>query len=184
MDFPVLETERLRLRMPTRSDASDLFRYFSLDEVTRYYDLDSFTEIRQAEELIYTWSERYAHREGIRWGIVLKPSPGRVIGTCGYHNWAKAHRKAEIGFELAPEYWRRGLMTEALEAIVGYGFSRMALNRIEAYIDPDNFASRRLLENAGFSEEGYLRDCFFEKGRFADAVLFALIRRDYVEVHP
>lgn len=176
--FPELETERLLLRQLREGDARHLFQYFSLDEVTEYYDLDSFKEIEQAESLIRSWNQRWENGEGIRWGITLK-TEDRVIGTCGFHNWIKEHSKAEVGYELTPEYWRKGIMTEAIEEIVRFGFKELGLNRIEAFIDPENISSRKLLEKTGLQEEGLLRECFFEKNRFVDAVIFAILKREY-----
>lgn len=100
--FPVLHTERFILRQLKQEDARVLFQYFSLDEVTEFYDLESFKKLVQAEQLIDRWNERFVNDEGIRWAITLK-SEDRVIGTCGFHNWMKEHDKAEIGYELAPE---------------------------------------------------------------------------------
>jgi [ribosomal protein S5]-alanine N-acetyltransferase len=176
--FPLLETERLVLRQLKTEDSKDLFHYFSKDEVTKYYDLESFVEIGQAEELINTWNNRYQEQNGIRWGITIK-SEDRVIGTCGFHNWSKEHYKAEIGYELTPEYWRQGIMTEVLKELVQYGFKVLELNRIEAFIDPDNISSKKLLEKVGLHEEGYLKDYFYEKNKFVDAVIFAILKRGY-----
>ncbi|QHW34948.1 GNAT family N-acetyltransferase [Paenibacillus rhizovicinus] len=170
-------TERLVLRQLKLGDAPELFAYFAKDEVTEYYDLDSFTEQQQAASLIQRWNERFDRQDGIRWGIALK-SEDRIIGTCGFHSWTKEHAKAEIGYELSPAYWQQGIMSEALGSVIPYGFESMGLNRIEAFIDPDNISSRKLLEKAGLREEGLLRDYFYEKGRFVDAVLFARLKRD------
>ncbi|GIP31686.1 GNAT family N-acetyltransferase [Paenibacillus sp. J2TS4] len=177
--FPVLETERLLLRQLTVKDSSDLFHYFSKDEVTRYYDLESFVEVEQAEKLIDKWNDNFQQELGIRWAITLKKE-NRVIGTCGFHNWFKEHYKAEIGYELTPEYWRQGIMTEVLKAVLDYGFKELELNRIEAFIDPDNISSRKLLEKSGLREEGFLKECFYEKNQFVDAVLFAVLKREYL----
>lgn len=176
--FPLLETERLVLRQLKTEDSKDLFHYFSKDEVTKYYDLECFDVIGQAEELIKTWNNRYQEQKGIRWGITIK-SEDRVIGTCGFHNWSTEHYKAEIGYELTPEYWRQGIMTEVLNEIVQYGFKALGLNRIEAFIDPDNISSKKLLEKAGLQEEGYLKDYFYEKNKFVNAVIFAILKREY-----
>lgn len=75
--FPVLETDRLVLRKITPEDSSDLFHYFSSDEVTKFYDVESFTNVKQAEELIDRWQQRFEKNLGIRWGITLK-SESRV----------------------------------------------------------------------------------------------------------
>jgi ribosomal-protein-alanine N-acetyltransferase len=179
--FPQLETERLILRKLKPEDSRDLFHYFSKDEVTKYYDLESFVEVRQAEELIDNWNNRFEELKGIRWAITIR-SEERVIGTCGFHNWSKEHFKVEIGYELAPEYWRQGIMTEVLNEIIQYGFIDLGLNRIEALIDPDNISSRKLLEKVGLHEEGYLKDYFYEKNQFVDAVIFAILKKEYKKI--
>jgi ribosomal-protein-alanine N-acetyltransferase len=176
--FPTLETERLILRQLRIEDSFDVFNYFSKDEVTEFYDLDSFIEQKQAEQLINNWNDRFLKSEGIRWGITRK-NEDRIIGTCGFHNWSKEHFKSEIGYELAPEFWHQGIMFEALKAIIKYGFEELEINRIEAFIDPGNISSRKLLNKSGLIEEGTLRDYFLEKNRFVDAVILSIIKKQY-----
>lgn len=175
MDFPILETERLILRPLRIEDAADLFEYFSKDEVTEFYDVDSFTDIKQAEKLIMNWKDKFNNSLAIRWGITLR-TEDRVIGTCGFHRWEKKHFKAEIGYELSPENWRHGYMSEVLNAVTRYGFEVLELNRIEALIHRGNAGSKRVLERAGFHEEGLLREYFYEKQRFVDAVIFSKLK--------
>jgi len=177
-DFPILETERLILRQLRLDDTVDLYNYFSKDEVTEFYDLDSFSELKQAEDLIKIWKERFNNLQGFRWGITLK-TEDQIIGTCGFHKWSMKHFKAEIGYELTPKYWRKGLMTEVLGSVISYGFEELELNRIEAVIHRDNISSRKLLEKSGLNEEGSLKDYFFEKKRFVDAVIFSILKKDY-----
>ncbi|WP_028595341.1 GNAT family N-acetyltransferase [Paenibacillus assamensis] len=176
-NFPTLETERLILGELRSEDAVDVFHYFSKDEVTQFYDLESFTEVKQAENLITNWNNRYNNQQGIRWGIVLKTEK-RVIGTCGYHNWSSIHYRAEIGYELSPEYWRQGIMFEALSRVISYGFEELELNRIGALVYPHNIGSRNLLISSGFSEEGILKDYYLKKDRFVDAVIFSTINKN------
>lgn len=177
--FPVLETERLVLRQLSQGDARDIFHYFSLDEVTKFYDLESFTYINQAEELISRWSQRFDRNLGVRWGITLRSENG-IIGTCGFHDWRKNHQKAEIGYELTPEYWRNGIMTEAIQKVIDYGFNNLGLNRIEAFVEPENIRSRKVLEKKGFKEEGTLEENFYWRNQFVDVVLYALIKKRYL----
>ncbi len=176
--FPKLETTRLILRQLHSSDAPAIFHYFSKDEVMKYYDLETFTELEQAENIISLFNERFLAKQGIRWGITHK-ADDVVIGTCGYHNVNKEHSKAEIGYELSPEYWQQGIMSEAIQAIVAFGFSQWNLNRIEAFINPENEGSRKLLTKMGLREEGFLKEYFFEKGCFVDAVIFAILRSEF-----
>ncbi|MFF2753754.1 GNAT family N-acetyltransferase [Psychrobacillus sp. NPDC058041] len=177
-NFPHIETERFLLRPIEVKDADAVFHYFSKDEVTKYYDLDTFTNVDEAIQLIENWQKRFANNEGIRWGIATK-NENKIIGSCGYHNWEKEHFKAEVGFEVTPEYWQQGVMTEILPLVMQYGFEEMGLYRIEALYDPENTASKKTLEKAGFIYEGTLRKSSFEKGRFCDAEICSILKEEY-----
>ncbi|WP_409290283.1 GNAT family N-acetyltransferase [Peribacillus sp. SCS-37] len=176
--FPKMGTNRFLLRKIEQKDAPQLFHYFSKDEVTKYYDLDTFTNLSQAEELIASWGERFDQKIGIRWGIADKKT-NKIIGSVGFHNWVKEHYKAELGFEVTPEYWRQGVMTEVLPFILSYGFNEMGLHRIEAMYDPENTASKATLFKQGFTFEGILRQASFEKGRFCDAAVCSLLKSEW-----
>ncbi|HCA08804.1 GNAT family protein [Chryseobacterium sp.] len=174
MIYPVLETERLLLRQLAPHDAEDLFEYFSLDEVMEYYDLAPFKTLEDAQNIITYFNNEFEKGKGFRWALELK-SEKKVIGTCGYHNWYPEHFRAEIGYELNPKYWKKSYMKEAILPILIYGFESMRLHRIDAFTDPANIASEKLLHSLNFKDEGILRDYFFEKGKFVDAKIFGLI---------
>ncbi|WP_409251762.1 GNAT family N-acetyltransferase [Bacillus sp. SCS-153A] len=176
--FPVLETDRLILREITMKDSGALYENFSDDRVTEYYDLETFTEISQAETLIEKLTSGFRAQNQIRWAVTLK-GDGTLIGTCGFHAIEKEHYKVETGYELNPGYWGKGLMNEALEAIFKFAFNDMGVNRIEAFYDPENDRSRKALEKCGFIYEGTQRKRFFEKGKFVDASLSSLLKEDY-----
>lgn len=178
-NLPKLETARLLLRPLVLDDALQIFHNFSQDSVTEFYDLHTFTKIEEAIELINIWNQRTASGEGLRWAIAFKERPDLLIGTCGFHNFSQENNRAEIGYELSPKEWGKGLMTEAIQCIVAYGFETLKLHRIEAFIDPLNHASRALLQKNGMKTEGVLRDYFFEKGRFVDAEMLAILESDF-----
>lgn len=177
-DFPVLETRRFLLREVERSDAADLFAVFADDEVTRFYNLPTFTSLDQAEQLISRMRQRFATQRAIRWAIARK-ADGRVLGTCGYTEWWPYFYKASVGYELGRPYWRQGVMSEVLSEILAFGFKKMDLNRVEALIMPGNVASERLVEKLGFVREGLLREYGYWEGKFHDLEIFAILRRDY-----
>lgn len=178
--FPHLETEKYVLRRLKVTDAKSLYNYFSKDAVTKYYDLEPFQAPQQAVELIESLLFRYEAKQQIRWGITLK-NQGDIIGTCGLHAIEKEHAKAELGYDLHPNYWGKGVMTEVIARIVDFGFEEMKLNRIEALYNPINHASRRVLEKNGFKIEGILRKRFHKKGEYSDAAISAIIREDKKE---
>lgn len=175
--FPLLESERLILRQLEAGDADSMFDYFSREKVVEYYDVERFTSRDEAVEMIEGLLYRYEARKQIRWGIVLR-GEDKIIGTCGFHALEKMHLKAEVGYELHSDYWGKGIMTEAIQTIVAFGFAEMDLNRIEAFYNPLNLASKKVLENCGFSFEGILRKRFLLKGKFEDVALSAILKED------
>ncbi|MBY0124358.1 GNAT family N-acetyltransferase [Bacillus sp. S/N-304-OC-R1] len=176
-EFPQLETKRITLRKLQLNDAPSMFDYFSKDEVTKYYDLETFTSIKQAEDLIERLLFRYENKKQIRWAIVWKET-GQFIGTCGFHAIEEEHWKAEIGYELHPDFWGKGIMSEVINSVIQYGFNEIGLNRIEAFYDPENISSARVLEKNGFEYEGLLKKRFFEKGKFVDGAIAAIINEN------
>ncbi|WP_084780598.1 GNAT family N-acetyltransferase [Bacillus massilinigeriensis] len=175
--FPELETDRFILRQLQMEDAPQMYRYFSLDEVTKFYDIETHTSEKEAADLIKQLSYRYSNGEQIRWGITFKNS-NEIIGTCGLHEIEREHFKAEIGYELHPDYWGKGIMSEVITKVVEYAFSYMGLHRVEAFYHPLNIASKKALEKSGFQYEGLLRKRFFVKGRFMDVEISSIIKEE------
>jgi ribosomal-protein-alanine N-acetyltransferase len=182
--FPHLQTPRLILRQIRLTDAAAVFDILSDHEATRYYDEDPFTDISQASELVAYWSSAFERRQVIRWGIA-RQDDDRLIGTCGYYGLHTWHSRAALGYELARPHWRQGLMTQALRAVIAFGFEQAALNRIQADVMPANRASVGLLEKLGFVNEGLLREYenWGSKG-YVDLYRFSLLRREYVAHQP
>jgi ribosomal-protein-alanine N-acetyltransferase len=175
--FPQLETERFVLREIRPSDAPAVFACFADDAVTRYYDQPTYTDIKQAEDLILHMRHSYRDRRSIRWGIARR-SDDLLLGTCGYMGWDRRSRKCSLGYELAQAYWRQGVMREVLTAVLPFGFEQMNLNRIEAEVIPGNIASEQLLQKLGFQREGLMRQSAYFKEAFYDLQLFALLKEE------
>ena len=116
----------------------------------------------------------------MRWAVTLKEDTERLIGTAGFNVWHTWNNSAEIGYDLARAHWGRGLMVEALEPIIDFGFTRMALNRIEADATVGNHASSRVLEKLGFHREGLLRQRGYWKGSYHDVWLYSLLTNDRI----
>lgn len=174
--FPEMETERLILRQIHPSDAEAVFAILSDGSVTEFYDDDPFPSVSGSLDQIEVWERIFQRHWGIRWGIGLK-SGGGLIGTCGYYSIHSLHKRAGIGYELARAHWTQGMMTEALTAILEFGFEALELNRAEAFVMPENTASIRLLEKLDFINEGLLAkyENWGSKG-FVDLYIFALLR--------
>ena len=173
--FPIIETERLLLREIIKEDAQSIYNCFSNNDVTRYYGLDTLTSIEQAEQFVDLFSKNYIEKRGIRWGIEIKDKEG-IIGTIGFNAWSPKHKKAEIGFELNPKYWRKGYATEAVSKVISYGFEEFDLTRIGAVVFIENKASNELLRKLGFEKEGVLRNYLYQNGEPHDTYIYSILK--------
>jgi len=156
--FPVLNTRRLLLRQLIDNDKYAILRNFSDREVTRWFFDDPFTELKQAEDLVTEFNQHFSEGVGITWAINLLDDPD-VIGTCGFDPYQKGGR-GEIGFDLAQAYWGRGIMSEALRAVIGFGFDHLLLQGIDADTYSDNKRSIILLERLNFTKLELVEDYY------------------------
>lgn len=183
MEVPVLEADHLQLRPISEKDIAALFNLFSSEKVTRFMDIERFINVSEAAQLVAFFREKLLSGEGMRWGIYQEDND-TLIGTCGLHHINKTHYKAEMGYDLLPAFWGKGIMTASLHRLLQFAFEELSLNRIEAVVDPANKLSILLLERLGFQQEGLLRQAFFQKGNFVDTYMFSLLSSDYnYELH-
>jgi len=181
-DFPLLVTQRLILREFKAADAAAVFDIFSRSAVTRYHNLDVMRTMREAQELVERCAGLWSQGIGVRWAIALKERPDTAIGSCGWYNLNRSFRSLEIGYDLHPTHWRKGIMTEALTTLIGYCFGDaflFKLNRIEALTYVQHVASVGLLWKLGFQEEGIRRQYSYWKNQFHDLRSFSLLRSDW-----
>jgi ribosomal-protein-alanine N-acetyltransferase len=182
MQFPILESERLILREFRGSDAQAVFRIFSQDVVTKHYSMATMRHIDQAKRLVEARASLFPRGIGLRWAITLKGKADEVIGSGGFYKVNKGFRSLEIGYDLHPTYWRKGIMLESLTALIEFGYSDafdFRLNRLEALTELENRASIGLLKKLGFEEEGIRREYGYWKSEFHDVRSFSLLRRDW-----
>lgn len=176
--FPDMESKRLILKNINSQDIEFVYKHFSNEIVCKYlYDEEPVKSMEEAHGIIDFYKEPVNTGRN-RWIIYLKENQ-LPIGTCGFHCWNPASFKADIGYDLAYDYWGKGIMTEALNSAIESGFKNMGLNRIQAYVSTENEKSYRLLEKLNFSREGLLRDESYYRGKFYDHYLYALLRRDW-----
>ncbi len=176
--LPSIRTRRLVLRTARMSDAQDLYEYSSDPEVARHVLWTAHTSIHQTRNYIRYLLRQYKSGAPSSYVITLKDN-GKVIGTIGYMWVRPEDRSAEVGYSLHRAYWNQGIMTEALEAVLALGFLRLNLNRIEAQHETANPASGRVMQHVHMQHEGTLRQRVYNKGRFVDVELYAILRKDY-----
>lgn len=171
-----MKTSRLYLRERTRAlqkklmnqSREEQFSFFGYEDI----DLLDF-ELTRIEKSLANKTVDFR-----KWDLI-ENSSGDVIGNGGFHNWEMTHERAELGYVLHEKFRGKGFMTEALQPIIDMGFQEMKLNRIEAFVSPDNFSSRKLITKMNFQLEGKLREHYKVNDKLHDSLVFGLLKSEY-----
>lgn len=177
-NFPILETKRLILRAISEEDLIPLFNIRSNEENMRYIPRPVFKIKEEALVHIHTIQKAYETQEGINWVITFKEK-NELLGLIGFVRRNIENYRAEVGYILSEKQHQKGIMTEAMQAVIAYGFEHMQLNSIHAIIDPENVASQRVLEKSNFSKEGYFRQDTYFNGKFLDSIHYSLLKNEH-----
>ena len=173
--FPTIESKRLCFIEQTKQYIDDVYALFSHPKTCAFYDLSTFSTLEQAAELIEQDDLARRQGKGVRWLLKMKDS-NKVIGSCGY-KYDYKDRSARISYEIHPDYWQLGFAQEAVSTMIAWMFGSIkSLNRIEAYVMPENLASTKLLKKIGFELEGLLREKGVWKNEYHDLTIFAKLR--------
>ena len=176
--LPSLNTERMRLRWLTEADVDALYRIFSHPQVVRYWGAPALANRDAAAALLSETQENFHKRTSMKWGVAELDSD-QIIGTVTLFNLNFDNKRAEIGYGLDYNYWRKGYVTEALDALLSYAFDELQLHRLEADVDPRNVGSIRTLEKMGFQREGLMRERWQVNGEIQDALFYGLLRPEW-----
>lgn len=174
--FPILYTDRLDLIEIKQEHLGDIFKLFSDKRVTQYYNIKTLIIENEAQKFIDGFRSRFTKKAGIRWGIALK-GQNNIIGTIGFNNFINRHR-ANVGYDLKVDFWNNGYLTEALKAVIEFGFIQLEINRIEAEVMQGNIASEKVLNKIGFKNEGVLRQWMYWNDKHYDMTMFSLLQSD------
>ena len=179
MNFEIIETSRLILKGLSPVDMMYIFENRSKPEIKNILGHRS-EEDYQKEESKY--KKGYSsYNRSFKLFLMTDKASNTIIGRCGIHNWNVEHRRAEIGYVIEIEsYKRKGLMAEALNVIIEYGFDKMNLNRIEALFGSGNIPSLRLMEKNNFIKEGLLRQHYYTADKYEDSILFSKLHHEYI----
>ncbi|MFD2873589.1 GNAT family N-acetyltransferase [Mucilaginibacter ximonensis] len=177
--FPVLTTRRLVLRMLLLTDAGDLAKLRSDEQVNRYLNRSATSNVIEAEAFIKNITELLNKNTGAYWVICLKTDP-TLIGTICFWNFDLKRQTADIGYELMPAQQGKGLMQEAIKAVIKYGFSEMQLYAIIAVTHPDNSKSSKILIKNGFILDAANK--FVSKEDAADEIVYVLRHKTAINI--
>lgn len=157
-----LYTQRLVLKKMRVSDSASLFEIWSDPEVTKFMNINSFTDERQAVDMIEFLDKLSLENKAIRYSIFELES-NRIIGSCGFNSLDFSNSKAEIGYDMNKNDWGKGYAPEAIQSLLDYAFNTLQFNRIEAKVEPENINSIKVLQKLGFTLEGTMQE--YEKSK-------------------
>ena len=174
---PTIDLDGARLRPLQVADAEALYAYLRDPVVT---ELTSYpvVSVPMVDAMIERYQGRWAAGELSKWAVALRHDD-RLIGTCGFNEWSPVHRWAELAYDLAQAHWGKGLMRQAVAAVLQWTFRQDQVDRVHAYIRVDNRRSERLLERHGFVREGCLRSFRVCRGQPHDFSVYGLLRSDW-----
>lgn len=176
--FPEITTKKLLLRQITEKDVNEIFFLRSDERVMRYIDKARAETLDDAYEFIRKIADLEERTDAVTWAICPK-GDSKLIGTILFWNIKKEHFRAEVGYVLHPDYWGKGIMQEAITAVIDYGFKVMKLHSIEANVNPGNAASIKLLERNKFIREAYFREDYYYNGKFLDTAIYSLLIHEW-----
>jgi [ribosomal protein S5]-alanine N-acetyltransferase len=178
MEATFLNTKNLKLQLISAKEMQALFE--TEDKEFIFKEMGFTTEAQYQRELQRFQLGFTTNKRPFLMFNVIDKNTNIILGTCGFHNWVKEHFRSEIFYGLyRDEDKRKGIMSEALKAVLEYGFTTMQLNRIEACIYHENTASLALAEKYNFVFEGNLRGHYFYENEFTDSMHFSLLKSDY-----
>jgi ribosomal-protein-alanine N-acetyltransferase len=173
----IIETNRLLLKGVSPQMIHELFLTKSEDEIKAFLGAEQ-QEYERFKEMHEKGME--TDRFSMLFFLLIEKTSNLPIGRCGFHTWNKKHRRAELFYLLTDgAHKRKGLMTEALAAVLKYAFEQTDIHRIKALVANWNTASLRLLQHYGFSFEGTMREDYVVDGQGHDSDCYSLLRHEW-----
>ena len=174
-----LETQGLVLRRFVIEDAEAMFRNWASDpEVTKYLTWPAHASVEVSRAVLKDWIAAYNNQKDYQWAIVLKENGESPIGSIGAVDLNEDLSIVQIGYCLGRSWWHRGIMPEALSAVIDFFFSEVGANRIESRHDPRNPHSGRVMQKCGMKYEGTLRSSDRNNQGICDACWYAILKSE------
>ncbi len=177
--FPILSTERLLLRQFLPTDAPRIRELAGAEAVAAGTLLPHPYTDGTAEEWIADQQKNFESGTAVHFAVALAPD-STLIGSIGLEI-AREHRQARLSYWLGVDCWGQGFATEAVQAVLAYGFERLDLNRVYAPHFSGNDASGRVLRKVGMIYEGRMREHYLRFGRFVDLELYGMLKQEFAD---
>lgn len=176
--LPELTTPRLTLRRMMVLDTDDMYQYAGRPDVTKYLTWLPHPDREYTREYLQYLGNRYAAGMFYDWAVIYEPDC-KMVGTCGFTSFNCSSDSAEVGYVLNPDYWGRGIATEALSRVLEFGFEELGLHRIEAKFIEENERSRRVMEKVGMTFEGVMREGMLIKGVYRNIGICSILASEW-----
>ena len=176
--YPRIETDRLVIRMVKKQDAEDLYELCRRPETSMFALWSPHESLSETKEFINYQIARYRKKDCMFFVVEEKES-GRVIGTCSYVSMDADYKIAEIGYSVLSDVWNNGFATEIADALMGYAFNRIGVQRVFARVLPQNTASQRVLLKLGLEYEGTAKKGYYFNGRVNDVFTYGITDEEY-----
>ena len=173
--FPIIKTNRLTLREIRLEDAKRIFDMRSNGRVNTFIARPNMQKQEDAVGLAERTINAFKNKQTIGWAGILKDY-NEIIGTCGFNMIDSYNLRAEIGGEMATEYWGKNIAIEAVIAIIQFGLEEMNLHSIEAKVSPNNRGAIYLMEQIGFVKEAHYKDRILFNNTFSDMAVYTLLK--------
>lgn len=174
-----IETQRLILRKFEISDSQSAFQtWLSNPEVQNNYGEKACETIEEAEQILGKWISSYGRNDVYRWAIIHKDTMIN-IGQIAFYLVDTKNQKVDVEYCIGQLHWGNGYAPEALKAVIEYAFSRVRLNRVQAFHRSKNPTSGRVLQKAGMKYEGTLKQYLIHKNEFDDCLMYAIIQSEW-----
>jgi ribosomal-protein-alanine N-acetyltransferase len=178
MKFPITGT-RVYLRKLTKTDSKAIHSLAQDREISRNTFMPYPFAMDNALKLIKYFQLVFRKKTSYGFGIEERQS-GSLAGVIFISNLNLRHKKAEIAYWLGKDYRGKGLMSDALQLLLRFTFRELKLNRVTAYVFPENTGSYVLLEKGGFTREGLLRDYVIHRRRRKDCLVYSILKEEWV----
>jgi len=173
--FPTIDLGDIVLREITKEDAQAYLDYMSNDQMAGFLTNENRPKTFDAalEEVSY-WGGLFSSKRSIYWAIALKES-SKMVGTAGFNMISFANSRAEISYDLDPNFWGKGIMLRSIKAILKFSDYTLGIIRVQATVITTNERSIKVLDRCGFQKEGCLRKYELVEGELKDYYMYARV---------
>lgn len=176
-----IETDRLLLRRFMVEDADAMYNNWASDPaVTEYLMWPHHETVEVTEGILKDWTSRYCEDDYYQWAIVLKENGNEAIGSISVVLKDDRTEMVHIGYCIGKKWWKQGITSEALAALIRFFFEEVGINRIEARHDPRNPSSGKVMLKCGLTYEGTLREADWNNQGRCDTAMYAMLYKDYL----